>query len=319
MTELALCEKFQVNRETVRNAIAELEFSRVVTRIPGKKGIWANPAFNRMRKKLIGVINGAPSEPYQHHFQTGLLARVTLALETKVPFIYQFPVLSEDTFLAEEQLEMYSFDAILYLHFTSQYNHWLKSMDTLVKKSFPIIAVSNVTDDPLPEALSGNMIGVDITGFAKRRVKYFLENAAPGLFCIGTAISCNSILDKELMKYREKLDYKGFHYGDSLNILSLASRIEKENIRSIYCPSGLLFIRPILELLSSDTAKYSGVTLYGGVFGESIQLQKEYPEANFQLHSDLAFSPERVAGTVQEKLELLLLQGKTTFENVFLS
>ena len=319
MTELALCEKFQVNRETVRNAISELEISNVVLRRPGKKGIWANPGFSRMRKKLIGIINGSPSEPYHHYFQNGLLARLTLSLEEKLPVIYQYPVLSDDVSLALSQLEMYGFDALIYFHFTPVYDAWLAGMERLVEKSFPVIAVSNVTDDPLPAPFSCNMIGMDQKGFAARKVNFLLENAAPSLLFFGQENKCNHFFLKAMEEKGKALAMKEFISANEVDPAFLAKKIEKEKIRSIYCASGRQIICPILKLLSSDPEKYGNITFYCGANGDAVTLKEEYKGVNIVVSHQLHFAPERAVGIVEEKLLAMLSDGKNQFESVFLS
>ena len=58
MTELALCQKFQVNRETVRNAIHDLEVSNIVQRIPGKKGIYSHLFSSKQASKQAFIYKG---------------------------------------------------------------------------------------------------------------------------------------------------------------------------------------------------------------------------------------------------------------------
>ena len=91
MTEGVLCKKFGVNRETVRSAIHDLELSHVVARLPGRKGIFSNPAFSHCGIRIAGLCQRTSRRtiysPFskQFVFSTGVQNREFLSRHISIP------------------------------------------------------------------------------------------------------------------------------------------------------------------------------------------------------------------------------------------
>lgn len=317
MTELALCRKFNVNRETVRNAIHDLELSRVVHRIPGKKGIYSNPAFSRSSIRYIGIVNGCPGEPYLHPFENRILAHITFELGKKIPFRFQFPRLPDAPALAVELLHDFSFDAVLWLHFTSVYHDWLDALNPLLQEKYPLVVVNRATDDPLEVHLDSNMIGVDYAAWVNRRISYLTRMlVGKNIVYLGSTGTVDLLFQRTLKSARANFGKMEFLHNTFLAPDEISAALKRTNADALICNDDSIHCRNACRVLSGSP-EFNRVQLFLAAHTEFLQFKRDFPNVDLVFADDLLLNPDDFAPVIVKQLEKILSGGETCFQNIY--
>ena len=318
MTEEALADKFQVNRMTVRSAIHDLEKTGIVRRLPGKKGIYSNPLHGSSGIRVIGVVNSSPAEPYLHPFQHQLLALVLMKMFKVVPFRLQFPILSGNPETAMEQLFDYSFDAVLWMHFTSAENRWLSALETLLQRDYPLIVVNNAMDDSLPGPLSSNMITFNYRALAVRKAAFVNQAASGRALYLGDDAAVDRLFQEALRSECPNLEKVDFFLASRRMPEDVLDMLKRTGAETLICGGDVLQNRQIFRmLLAHPELSHIRVIQFSNVDG--IPVHREFPQLNIIPAPELITDPKAVLPPVARHLKAILMKKERHFQNIYIS
>ena len=318
MTEEVLCKKFRVNRETVRSAIHDLELSRVVSHLPGRKGIFSNPAFSHSGIRIAGLVNGRPGEPYIHHCQSSLFSQLVFRTENSFPVIYQFPILSEEPEQAVAQIEDYSFDFMIWSHFSELHNIWLDRIDSIIRKGYPLI-VMNTQQNGFPQkATSSNMIGIDLEKLERKKVDFLIRSGCGNLVYAGGGNPVGDSFAAALTGLGMPLRKRSILSNVLIQPEEISRALRETSSSAIFCEGGYQRYRAAFEAISGNP-DFSAVRLFCADNADSHSLKKEFPSVNAILSKELDFSLEDMADELVRRITDITNNNSSRFDNVLIA
>lgn len=318
MTEEVLCKKFGVNRETVRSAIHDLELSRVVSRLPGRKGIFSNPAFSHSDIRIAGLVNGRPGEPYIHHSQSSIFSQLVFRTENLFSVIYQFPVLSEIPEQAITQLEDYSFDFVVWSHFSELHNIWLDRIDPMIRKGYPLIVVNTQQNGFPQKTTSSNMIGIDLEKLGRKKADFLIRSGCENLIYAGGGNPAGDFFAEALASLGIPLRKRSTLSNVLVQPEEISRTLRETSSSTIFCEGGYQRYRAAFEAVSGNP-DFSAVRLFCADNADSHSLKKEFPSVNAILSKELDFSLENMADELVRRITDITDNSSSRFDNVLIA
>ncbi len=311
--ERTLAVQFGVSRKTIREALKELRNNEALISLPGRRGVFTNPAHAQAVPYIIGLFF---NDGHLSHISSPHMPVLTSFFNelSNITIDYELPLLngdSPDEMISD--LKNYSFDAVLW--FSDGKPEMVAALDSLIAENFPIVVIQPLFLDYLSKTAK-NGIGIDFESSGRIKARSMIEDGCRNIIYVGEKrISAHGYLD-ELSK--SGLTVPDENFIESLDIVDkkLASLLKHRKCDSIYS-DGYYALRyqKIADVVKSRP-EWRKIRIYAGAGTVEESFRKANPECNITLLDDTQKIRCGIGRAAAGKIRRMFDGEKRTFDNI---